>query len=533
MSSEELFKNYLVLSNKYYVPIRLGPYINEKMFAILSSWLLDVTFSFKLNINTYEIAVTILNRYMNIEDVTRDNLQGYGLAALHIAGCLNEEYNPGIDDFSYISDNAYTEHQILEFHGEIMKKLNGEVYIPTSITLLNCLIDETFGDMERRAVEQIIACLRISPRIYVYKPYEITLACIYMVRTVDKNSSMMLQQYDLNKYKEIADILYKNLSLLWKSSYLNNRVKKRLNLIENIITKYPFNPSVSTDSTLSTKLSKLSIKDTEDIELPSTAKLIGEGGFGTVHKAKIGKSTVAIKQQERICEGTMEIAIMKTLSNKNIQTIKNFSFNEDIVTFSMSLQKGSLESFIPWVDQSRWEDVYINGVNIGYTLVKHMRRKIGKQILVGLAYLHSYGIIHRDLKPGNILISPSNIVKIADFGLSTMFNIGETDMRKKVTAGTYIYRSYNMILADSKDEHSTYSSGTDVWSTGVILLELELGIRAFSIDNGFNKLLEQIALVKSKLDISIKDLRFRRLLKQMLEYDESVRVSARQALLGI
>lgn len=39
-----------------------------------------------------------------------------------------------------------------------------------------------------------------------------------------------------------------------------------------------------------------------------------------------------------------------------------------------------------------------------------------KQILTGMAYVHSQGISHRDLKPENILMNDKGVVKICDFG---------------------------------------------------------------------------------------------------------------------
>ncbi|RIA83270.1 kinase-like domain-containing protein, partial [Glomus cerebriforme] len=49
-----------------------------------------------------------------------------------------------------------------------------------------------------------------------------------------------------------------------------------------------------------------------------------------------------------------------------------------------------------------------------------------KQMALGLAYIHQENIIHRDLKSMNILLTKNNEVKISDFGLSKVKNIGSS-----------------------------------------------------------------------------------------------------------
>jgi len=45
-----------------------------------------------------------------------------------------------------------------------------------------------------------------------------------------------------------------------------------------------------------------------------------------------------------------------------------------------------------------------------------------KQLIHGIAYIHSMGVAHRDLKPENLLLNePGYILKITDFGVSEVF----------------------------------------------------------------------------------------------------------------
>ncbi len=43
------------------------------------------------------------------------------------------------------------------------------------------------------------------------------------------------------------------------------------------------------------------------------------------------------------------------------------------------------------------------------------------QVVLALGYIHSKGFVHRDIKPENLLLTSSGYVKLADFGLSTVY----------------------------------------------------------------------------------------------------------------
>jgi len=87
--------------------------------------------------------------------------------------------------------------------------------------------------------------------------------------------------------------------------------------------------------------------------------------------------------------------------------------------------------------------------------------KIAPGILRGLDYLHSRRIIHRDIKPSNILLTRAGIVKLCDFGVSgdLVYSFANT------FTGTGYY------MAPERIEGRSYSISSDVWSTGISLLE--------------------------------------------------------------
>jgi translation initiation factor 2-alpha kinase 4 len=104
--------------------------------------------------------------------------------------------------------------------------------------------------------------------------------------------------------------------------------------------------------------------------------------------------------------------------------------------------------------------------------------RLFRQMLEGLAHVHSHGIIHRDLKPDNVFIDVAKIPKIGDFGLATSGQYQRTD--KRLTSGSHadgdMTRSIGTALYVAPELSSSaagnYTDKVDMYSMGIIFFEM-------------------------------------------------------------
>jgi tetratricopeptide (TPR) repeat protein len=97
---------------------------------------------------------------------------------------------------------------------------------------------------------------------------------------------------------------------------------------------------------------------------------------------------------------------------------------------------------------------------------------IAVQVLKALDYAHTQGIEHRDVKPSNIMLAQQHVVKLVDFGLARVSQ--QTASKTHGVSGTVSYMSPEQTLGRGVD------SRTDIWATGIVMLEMLTGYHPFS-----------------------------------------------------
>ncbi|MGM0556967.1 MAG: protein kinase domain-containing protein [Myxococcota bacterium] len=214
---------------------------------------------------------------------------------------------------------------------------------------------------------------------------------------------------------------------------------------------------------------------------------VASGGMGVVMRAHhIGmERDVAIKlmhahvaEQEDFAQRFRREARVATLFNHpNITRVYDFGTTEDGIAYLvMELLEG--EELQDLLDRE-------GPLSLGRTI------DISVEFLDGLAEAHSLEVMHRDLKPSNIFLSRTNrgreIVKLLDFGIAKLVEDESTTLTKTgMVAGTASYVSPERLLGAAE----TYAM--DVYSAGLIILEMMMGRRVFDAETVAQSLLMQL-----------------------------------------
>ena len=111
--------------------------INERMRAILIDWLVEVHLKFKLEKDTLFLTVHLIDRLLQLKAVKRQKLQLVGVTAMLIASKYEEIYAPEVRDFVYISDNAYTNDEILAMEALMLNAFQFRITTPSILSFLS------------------------------------------------------------------------------------------------------------------------------------------------------------------------------------------------------------------------------------------------------------------------------------------------------------------------------------------------------------------------------------------------------------
>lgn len=156
--------------------------INHKMRTILIDWINEVHYQFKLEIDTYHMTVSIIDRYLQlVTDTPKKELQLVGVTAMFIASKYEELFPPEISDFAYITDDTYKKKQILEMERQIVRVLDFHLGKPLPTHFLRRFSKAAkAADKNHLVAKYLIELASIDYGTAHYKPSEIAAAALYI-----------------------------------------------------------------------------------------------------------------------------------------------------------------------------------------------------------------------------------------------------------------------------------------------------------------------------------------------------------------
>ncbi len=233
-------------------------------------------------------------------------------------------------------------------------------------------------------------------------------------------------------------------------------------------------------------------------------EIIGGGGMGVVYRGEdikldravavkvlpeeLGTDPAAVERFEREARAT------SVFNHPNICSIYKFGEHLGQPFIVMQLLRGqTLRDRLAAVQGHH----PVQPIEKAFTLDELL--DVAIQIADGLEAAHEKGIIHRDIKPANIFVTDKGGVKILDFGLAKLLELGEKEGQtteqiqrganlprntpvvraKQLTRigqalGTAAYMSPEQVKGEQLDAR------TDLFSFGLVLYEMATGQRAFS-----------------------------------------------------
>ncbi len=194
---------------------------------------------------------------------------------------------------------------------------------------------------------------------------------------------------------------------------------------------------------------------------------LGSGSFGTVRKAVKPKFTRAFKTfvqpiKSAGLPGLTEVDIGSKLRHPNLVPVLQV-----FTRISCPDLKGDLALVMPLYDGDL-TDVISEFPNYP----KNEQAQKLFYLVDGLSFLHSSGILHLDIKLKNIFFKRTNkgdVYAIGDFGLA-LYVDDLSEGRPSFLHVTYTYRAPEIFLGSSY-----YNDKIDVWSLGIVFLELLSG----------------------------------------------------------
>jgi serine/threonine-protein kinase len=160
---------------------------------------------------------------------------------------------------------------------------------------------------------------------------------------------------------------------------------------------------------------------------------------------------------------------------REAQAAANLNHPNIVSVFDWGQEHGTYYIVMEYVDGRTLADIVRNDG----PLPPERAVDVAMDVAAALGHAHAAGVLHRDIKPGNILVTPTGRVKVADWGIGRAMDAAAEENLTQTGAvmGTATYFSPEQAQGLSLDPRS------DLYSLGVVLYESLTGRPPFQGDS--------------------------------------------------
>lgn len=157
--------------------------LDWNMRAILVDWMIEVHHKFRLLPETLYLSVNIIDRFLSLRVVSLVKLQLVGIVAMFIAAKYEEIVAPSVKNFIYMSDDGYTEDEILKAERHVLSVLEFNLRYPSPMSFLRRVSKAEQYDVQTRTLAKYLMEISLMDQRFIgYVPSLVAAAGLYLAR---------------------------------------------------------------------------------------------------------------------------------------------------------------------------------------------------------------------------------------------------------------------------------------------------------------------------------------------------------------
>jgi len=122
------------IDNEYLTKVQTE--IKDTSRAFLVEWIIDVHRKFRLMPETLYVTISIIDRYLSLQEIKKSQLHLLGVTALLISTKYEEIYPPELKDLLSVSENKFSKQEVLKMECKILSTLEFNFLAPSSLRFL-------------------------------------------------------------------------------------------------------------------------------------------------------------------------------------------------------------------------------------------------------------------------------------------------------------------------------------------------------------------------------------------------------------